>query len=94
MNAPTTVYEYEILRNPTQDDVNRLAAQGWRVHKMALDPRDGSLAVIIMERGGMAYEVKAGQREYTADEIEQAAAVFSAMDREVPPGKMNKRGRN
>lgn len=63
MNAPTRIYEYEILLNPTQAAVNLLGASGWRVHQMALDPRDGALSVIVMERSSEAYMVSDGVTE-------------------------------
>lgn len=57
MNTPTTIYEYRLLKNPSEADVNRMGAEGYRVHSMALDPRDGALAYIVMERSGEAVMV-------------------------------------
>lgn len=43
-------YEYKWLRKPTEDDLNRWGAEGFRFVGMAVDGRDGEVKDVLMER--------------------------------------------
>lgn len=45
-----TAYEYQIIDRPTADELNRYGAEGYRVHQTIVDPRDGQVTAVIMER--------------------------------------------